>query len=75
MRWEEALEALTAAAGQLDSLKTRWGDFTEACITEDPRGFFSKVRWPWFLSLLLYRVVDWCCFFSISRCDFMPKRV
>lgn len=42
VRWEEALEALTEATGQLDSLKTRWGSFTEACITEDPKVFFSK---------------------------------
>eukprot|EP00752_Nemacystus_decipiens_P004954 g4507.t1 len=43
IRWEEALEALTEATGQLNSLKTKWGSFTEACITEDPTGFFSKV--------------------------------
>ncbi|CAN0021824.1 unnamed protein product, partial [Ectocarpus fasciculatus] len=44
VRWKEALEALTTAAGQLNSLKTATGAFTESTITLDPKEFFSTVQ-------------------------------
>ncbi|CAM9651991.1 unnamed protein product, partial [Ectocarpus sp. 8 AP-2014] len=44
VRWKEALEALTTATGQLNSLKTAAGTFTESTITLDPKEFFSTVQ-------------------------------
>lgn len=43
VRWKEALEALSTATGQLNSLKTAAGTFTESTITLDPKEFFSTV--------------------------------